>query len=179
METNREFRKVPSLLFLYEVSEDGRYLRNIKSKRYLKPRLNQDYYEWVLCIKGKSICKKAHSLVAECWLGERPEGYVIDHIDRDKHNNHYSNLRYVTRRENALNVSDEEKARRKASIKDDYLQQCRLEVLSQSVIWGDEEFPSKREAARQLAKRFDKSENTIRGYFKQHRKFILGKHVTY
>ena len=179
MKSNREFRKVPSLQFLYEISEDGRYLRNVKSKRFLKPRLNQDYYEWIINVKGKSVAKKAHTLVAECWLGERPEGYVIDHIDRDKHNNHYSNLRYVTKRENALNVSEEEKQRRRESMKDPYLQQCRLEVLSHPLKWGDEEFPSQREAARQLAERFDKSPNTIRGYFKQHRKYVLGKQVTY
>ena len=31
-----EFRKIPSLLFLYEVSEDGRIVRNVKSKHHLK-----------------------------------------------------------------------------------------------------------------------------------------------
>ena len=37
-----------------------------------------------------------HRIVAECWLGDRPEGYEIDHIDRNTHNNKYTNLRYVT-----------------------------------------------------------------------------------
>ena len=31
---NLEFRKVPSLKYLYEISEDGRYVRNVKSKKY-------------------------------------------------------------------------------------------------------------------------------------------------
>ena len=38
-------------------------------------------------------------MVAECWLGEKPEGYEIDHIDRNSQNNDYRNLRYVTRSE--------------------------------------------------------------------------------
>ena len=33
---NREFRKIPSLKFLYEVSEDGRIFRNVKSKKQNK-----------------------------------------------------------------------------------------------------------------------------------------------
>lgn len=177
--SNREFRKVPSLYFLYEISEDGRYLRNVKSKHYLKPRLNQDYYEWCLGIKGKSITKKAHSLVAECWLGERPEGYVIDHIDRDKHNNHYSNLRYVTKHDNAMNVSEEEKERKRSSIRDPYLLECRLEVLSKPIIFGDEEFPSQREAARVLAERYNVTVDTIRNKLKRRSKVIYGVTVKY
>lgn len=31
-----KYRKIPSLKFLYEISVDGRYLRNVKSKRYIK-----------------------------------------------------------------------------------------------------------------------------------------------
>ena len=34
--SNREFRKIPSLNFLYEVSKDGRSFRNVKSKKEKK-----------------------------------------------------------------------------------------------------------------------------------------------
>lgn len=44
-----------------------------------------------------------HYLVAYHFIGERPEGLVIDHIDRDKQNNNVSNLRYVTVSENNRN----------------------------------------------------------------------------
>jgi len=33
---DREFRKIPSLQFLYEVNEDGRIFRNVKSKNKAK-----------------------------------------------------------------------------------------------------------------------------------------------
>jgi len=44
-----------------------------------------------------------HHLVANAFMGERPEGLVIDHIDRNPKNNRISNLRYVTHKENQYN----------------------------------------------------------------------------
>lgn len=41
-----------------------------------------------------------HHLVAECYIGPRPEGKVIDHIDNNPVNNHYTNLQYITQQEN-------------------------------------------------------------------------------
>ena len=43
-----------------------------------------------------------HFLVSHAFLGPRPDGYVIDHIDTDKQNNSISNLEYITRSENQL-----------------------------------------------------------------------------
>jgi hypothetical protein len=96
-----KFRKIPSLKFLYEVSEDGRIVRNVKSKHHL--RQEQDwggYYRVSPFINGKQIHKFVHILVAECWLGEKPDELECDHIDNNRHNNHYTNLRYVTKAEN-------------------------------------------------------------------------------
>jgi|GEM_PF-6527126 len=42
-----------------------------------------------------------HVLVAEAFIGRRKKGQVIDHIDGDPLNNCVSNLRYVSRTENA------------------------------------------------------------------------------
>ena len=44
-----------------------------------------------------------HKLVAEYFIGERPEGYVIDHIDGNYLNNRADNLRYVTQKQNLNN----------------------------------------------------------------------------
>jgi hypothetical protein len=42
-----------------------------------------------------------HSLVAQAFLGDRPEGYYVCHIDGDPKHNRLSNLRYATPQSNA------------------------------------------------------------------------------
>lgn len=49
-------------------------------------------------IAGKT--KKVAHIVAETWLGKRPDGYQVAHLDGNNQNNNVSNLKYVTRSEN-------------------------------------------------------------------------------
>ena len=42
-----------------------------------------------------------HQLVAEAFLGEKPKGCVVNHIDGNKINNNISNLEYITYAENS------------------------------------------------------------------------------
>lgn len=57
-------------------------------------------------IKKKSYF--IHRLVAETFLGECPEGFEVDHINRLRDDNQLSNIRYVTRSENRRNRKDYE-----------------------------------------------------------------------
>lgn len=94
-----EFLKIKSLNEKYEVNEFG-VVRSVKTKRILKPNVNQYGYV-VLVINGYGYkCKNVsiHRLVAECFVGENDLG--VNHIDGNKENNHYSNLEYVTHSEN-------------------------------------------------------------------------------
>lgn len=59
------------------------------------------YYQYNYSISGKRITIKAHILVMEHFVGPRPEGLVIRHLDGDPSNNHISNLTYGTHKENA------------------------------------------------------------------------------
>ncbi len=106
--SNLEFRKIPSLKFLYEVNGDGTKIRNARSKRYLKcfkksHNSKTEYWCTQINIGGKIRKVFLHNVVAECWLGEKPEGLETDHIDRNSLNNHWTNLRYVTRSEQSKN----------------------------------------------------------------------------
>lgn len=66
---------------------------------------------------------KIHQQVLKSFVGDRPDGLICDHIDRNKQNNHISNLRYATIKQNNINssryrtdVSEQDPIKRKAII---------------------------------------------------------------
>ena len=180
---NREFRKIPSLKFLYEVSEDGRIFRNVKSKKQNK--IIVDYHHskagycyTFICRDGKVQRIPIARIVAECWLGKKPEGYEIDHIDRNSLNNHYKNLRYVTKSEQMKN-RDHSNIGKKGS--KNLLAYCKKNMTPIKLAKGDFEktFESQIATARYLAEIFDKKVEHIREKLKKHRSNIYGYEVIY
>lgn len=95
----KEFRKLKSLKFLYEINEDG-VLRNVKSKKIVKGYQEKNGYQRVRienkCL-GCIIRTSIHRLVAEAFIpNPDPEAFTeVNHIDTDKQNNHASNLEWV------------------------------------------------------------------------------------
>ena len=96
----------------YEISNHGNCRRKLKNGNYkvIMGSLNQSttsknyksrYFQ--LLRNGKRINYFFSHLVAKCFIGEKPEGLEIDHIDINPQNNHVSNLRYISHRENCLN----------------------------------------------------------------------------
>ena len=65
-------------------------------ERNYKPK-NQGYIQFVI---GEKFYR-AHRLIMEAFCGESEQ--EVDHIDRNKLNNNFHNLRYCSRIENALN----------------------------------------------------------------------------
>ena len=68
-----------------------------------KPWRDPEGYLHVTLAVGRSNQRQRvalHILVARTFLGDRPPGLVVAHLDGDKSNNHASNLAYVTQREN-------------------------------------------------------------------------------
>jgi hypothetical protein len=61
---------------------------------------NNGYLMVGLSARGGHRKLNVHALVAQAFLGERPSGFVVHHIDADKSNNHAFNLAYVSRRQN-------------------------------------------------------------------------------
>lgn len=103
-----EFREVnhPKLAKgYYLVDEYGHVFSKNKEKRICQTIFNNGYEYYLLCgDKDNSTSKfnrknvSVHSIVAWAFLGAPPADMkepTVDHIDGDKNNNHYTNLRWM------------------------------------------------------------------------------------
>jgi hypothetical protein len=109
MYEQEEWRPVVGYEGRYEVSSHGRVKRLAftgKSnyqypEKMIAPSMSCGYpFVGMRDADGKQNAPRVHVLVAEAFIGKRPKGKVVNHIDFDKTNNHVSNLEYVTNREN-------------------------------------------------------------------------------
>jgi len=86
---------------LYEISSDGK-IYNIKRKKYLKNVL-ADRYEIVLLYKNNKRKRYyVHRLVADAFCEKQEGKDYVNHKDLDRSNNDYSNLEWVTAKENRI-----------------------------------------------------------------------------
>ena len=85
----------------YQVSNLGRikslaWLGNEGKIGFLKGWYNGKGYLCVRLDRSRSV----HGIVAETFIGPRPEGLTIDHINKNKKDNRLTNLRYLSNTEN-------------------------------------------------------------------------------
>lgn len=96
---HEEWRPVAGYIGRYEVSSLGRIWSHW-SKRVMRPRIGGPGYPAVELKKSGSVSPRyVHHLVAEAFLGPRPQGAEIRHLNGDKTDNRLINLRYGTRSE--------------------------------------------------------------------------------
>ena len=96
------FKSVKGFEGDYAISEKGEIF-SLKRNKIMTCHPNGDGYPSVkLCVNGVASTQQVHTLMALTFLGERPTGYVIDHIDENKLNFHIDNLQYITQSENCL-----------------------------------------------------------------------------
>ena len=110
---NKKETNVVEKIFIYNnqetnyiITSDGRVI-NRKTNKELKGTLARNEYRSVqLTIEGKPKSFMVHRLVATMFC-DNPNNYeIVDHIDRNKYNNDYTNLRWVDNSTNALNVDN-------------------------------------------------------------------------
>lgn len=101
--TAEEWRPIPGFEG-YLVSNHGRVL----SRRQGTPRLlsappgHKGYRTVGLMRSGRAESIRVHQLVAAAFIGPRPDGLQVRHLNGDNQNNHVANLAYGTPSENNL-----------------------------------------------------------------------------
>lgn len=95
------WKKIQGYETRYEVSTHGRVRTNAKGTlAILRPYDDRGYKRVRLCDgHGSCVWHQVHRLVALCFI-EKSDRPWVNHIDGNPSNNHYSNLEWVTPREN-------------------------------------------------------------------------------
>lgn len=186
--SNLEFRKIKSLKYLYEINENGTIFRNAKSKKQLKIKLDyhhskSGYYVTFVHLGGRSKNSKIvrciiHKIVAECWLGDCPEGMEVDYIDRNSHNNNWRNLRYVTRSEQMRN-RDHSNISKTGSKNLDEARRARAKAVKIIGCGEEKIFESKADCSRYLAGIYNKTIPQIAWKVREERKHIYDYDLIY
>lgn len=96
----------------YEVSSLGRVRRSAPGRKTYAGRvmspvaLKIGYLAVAPVVGGKNKTFYVHDLVADAFIGAKPDGASVNHIDGVKTNNVPSNLEYVTHAQNMRHAAD-------------------------------------------------------------------------
>lgn len=93
---------------IYEISNLGRVARIKNGERFVR-KINTATVYPSICFLKREIDKTqksatVHSLVASAFLGPRPSGSIIRHLDGNRYNSKADNLAYGTPAENTIDA---------------------------------------------------------------------------
>ncbi|GLI90892.1 HNH endonuclease signature motif containing protein [Bacillus subtilis] len=156
---------------LYKATEDGK-VYSVKSEKFLKFDVGtHGYAEVCLYKQGIRTKRTVHRIMAETFIGEIPKGLVVDHIDGDKLNNSYTNLRIVTQKGN---VDNQRLRGTFFNVKE--VQQLAVESRKRAMKLilpdgSEEDFDSSAEACRKFNLNPSKIHNVLKGKQSKHKGF--------
>jgi hypothetical protein len=84
----------------YSVAEDGRVFNNKTGRELKYTYINTGYRRVGICRNNKQIKHLVHRLVAEAYVPNPDNKPCVNHLDKNKLNNHASNLEWCTSQEN-------------------------------------------------------------------------------
>lgn len=92
----------------YQISEYGD-IKNVKTGkiRKVKPNVRHGYLDIDLYKDGKCSYKRINRLVAEAFIPNPNNLPIVMHLDNNKLNNHYTNLKWGTISENTKQAFDD------------------------------------------------------------------------
>lgn len=103
------WKPIPELAGQYEGSDFGRVRRvnkdpRVRKYRYLKGQINRYGYRYYHCTTAYR--KTAHRIVAQLFVKNPKKLPVVNHLDGDKLNNHFTNLEWTTFSGNTQHAND-------------------------------------------------------------------------
>jgi DNA-binding NarL/FixJ family response regulator len=99
-----EIRPIPGWEGLYSDSDAGHIWSHVKNIWLSESMGAQGYTSVCLKSNGRQTTSQVHRLIAAAWLGPRPPGLDVNHINAIKHDNRPCNLEYMTRKENVAHA---------------------------------------------------------------------------
>src|SRR4051794_23745776 len=96
---------------LYEVTNNGCVVSTKRHGQYQEVRTRvafvdkSGYHRISLWKNGRCYTRTIHGVVAEAFIGPRPAGMSVNHIDGNKANNSAGNLEFVTPAENSRHAA--------------------------------------------------------------------------
>ena len=134
----------------YEISNLGR-IRNVKTKRLIKPAENQNGYQIVCLIKDKKKTMFAVArLVGLYFVPKRKGAKEINHKNLKRNDNRMANLEWLTKRENII-----------------YSQGTKVILTNAKYTWCKRTFKTLKEASKFLKA----SQNTLKKYSRLNKPF--------
>lgn len=105
--SNVQWKNIPGYEGIYMISNNGDVL-NLETGKIRKLKPSKNGYVYVDLYKnGEVSWKRVHRLVAECFV-ENPYNYdIVLHLDNNKNNNNYTNLKWGTISENTRQAYDD------------------------------------------------------------------------
>lgn len=144
----------------FEISNFGE-LRNIKSQKILKTVINKKGYK-VVCVslgrRHQNKLLRIHRCVAYMFVDGYEDGLFVNHKDGNKLNNEFTNLEWVTNKENSQHASQ-----------NGLLKHCKPIICEQT----GEIFVSMENARRWCGL---KTSNSLGEYFNSNHRKTAGKH---
>lgn len=111
VDLTEEWRPVVGWEGLYSVSSLGR-VRGQSSGVILSPANSYGYRQVMLWKNNRAHSRMVHVLVAEAFIGPKPPGSDVNHINMCRGDNTPGNLEYLSRSQNALHASSHGALRR-------------------------------------------------------------------